>query len=212
MADNNSSKNEINYDNIDWSKFDTGDIILFSGKNSWFSLMVEYFTSSPFSHIGIVLKNPTQIDPKLKGLHLLESGFEPIKDEVDDKKKFGVQIIPLKDKIKNYDGKIVYRKLNWSKCSITRNILMWLIYQKIQNKPYDINIFDFICAGLNLDIGNKQKTNEFFCSALVAFVYTKMGLLPENTDWTLWSPKEFNDRYLKNLKDNAFLENDIWIK
>ena len=88
---------------------------------------------------------------------------------------------------------------------------MWLIYQKIQNKPYDINIFDFIC-GLNLDIGNKQKTNEFFCSALVAFVYTKMGLLPENTEWTLWSPKDFNDKYLKNLKDNAFLENDIWIK
>ena len=86
MANNDSSKNEITYDNIDWSKFDTGDIILFSGKNSWFSLMVEYFTSSPFSHIGIVLKNPTQIDPKLKGLHLLESGFEPIKDEVDDKK------------------------------------------------------------------------------------------------------------------------------
>ena len=125
-----SNLNEIAYDDIDWSKFDTGDIILFSGKDFWFSYMVEYFTGSPFSHIGIVLKNPIQIDSKLKGLHLLESGSEQVKDEVDDKKKFGVQIIPLKDKIKNYNGKVAYRKLNWNKCTITRNILIWLIYCK----------------------------------------------------------------------------------
>jgi len=208
----NQNSNESNLKDIEWDKFDTGDIILFSGKNFWFSYMVEYFTGSPFSHIGIVLKNPTQIDPKLKGLHLLESGEENVKDEVDNKKKFGVQIIPLEDKIKNYDGKVVYRKLNWSKNNMTRNILIWLIYQKIQNKPYDINIFDFICAGLKLDIGDKQKTNEFFCSALVAFIYTKMGLLKEDTNWTLWSPKDFNDKNLKNLEDFAFLESDIWIK
>ena len=39
-----------------------------------------------------------------------------------------------------------------------------------------------------------------------------MGLLKEDTNWTLWSPKDFNDKNLKNLEDFAFLESDIWIK
>ena len=33
----NQNSNESNLKDIEWDKFDTGDIILFSGKNFWFS-------------------------------------------------------------------------------------------------------------------------------------------------------------------------------
>lgn len=197
---------------IDYSKFETGDIILFSGKDFLFSYAVEYFTGSPFSHIGIVLKNPIQIDPSLKGLYLWESGLESVPDSVDHDKKFGVQIVPLEDKIKNYDGRIVYRKLKWDKTNENRNIMTWLAYQKVHNKPYDINIIDFIKAGLKYDKGNTQKTKEFFCSAFVAYIYVNYGLLPKDTPWTIYAPKDFNDKYLSKLLDNASLEKDKWIK
>ena len=38
-------------------ELETGDIILFSG-NYFLSYIVEYFTNSIYSHVGVVLKNP----------------------------------------------------------------------------------------------------------------------------------------------------------
>ena len=58
--DNISRKNLV--DNCN-----TGDILLYNSKYL-IGRAIEYFTQSKFSHISIVLKDPTYIDPQLKGL------------------------------------------------------------------------------------------------------------------------------------------------
>ena len=102
-------------DNLDQLK--TGDILLFNEKSFWFSRLVEYWTGSPWSHVAIVLRDPTYLDPKLTGLYLWESGEEDFPDAEDHQMKFGVQITDLKKVISEYDGKIVVRKLS----NITNN-------------------------------------------------------------------------------------------
>ena len=171
----------------------TGDILLYS-TSLWYSKIIEKCTGSKYSHISIILRDPVYIDPKLKGLYILESGFERTPDPTDGKIKFGVQIKSLNEVLESYEsswlGTLYYRKLE-----CTRDELFYekldKIYNIVYDKPYDINLCDWIKAAFKIDIGNEHKTNTFWCSALVAFIYCKMNLL-ENVPWTMVSPKEFS--------------------
>ena len=62
----------------------TGDILLYS-TSLWYSKIIEKCTGSKYSHISIILRDPVYIDPKLKGLYILESGFEKTPDPTDTK-------------------------------------------------------------------------------------------------------------------------------
>ena len=77
---------------------DTGDIILFNSRKYWYSRWIESVLHSKFSHIGIIIKNPSFIDEKLTdGTYLFESSYEGIPDSIDHKKIYGVQLNPLKN-------------------------------------------------------------------------------------------------------------------
>ena len=81
------------------NNLNTGDLILFQGKHSFISSLINMFTNSRWTHIGVVLKNPKCIDTQLKGLYLWESGEEEFPDSENNKYKYGVQIVDLKEKI-----------------------------------------------------------------------------------------------------------------
>ena len=73
------------------------------------------------------------------------------------------------------------------------------IHTKVHDKPYDINIIDWIKGVDNIDnqcdnkdLGNDHKTNTFWCSALTAFVYCKLGFIDKDIPWTIISPKQFS--------------------
>lgn len=74
------------------------------------------------------------------------------------------------------------------------------IHEIIHDKPYDTDPLDLIRVELRIDLGDCRKTNEFFCSALVAFIYTQLGFLPTDTQWDLVLPKDFNVGYKADLK------------
>ena len=178
------------------------DIILFHGEGFWFSSLVEFFSRSDYSHIGLVLKSPTYLDPKLTGNYLLESGAEDVVDAEDGKIKFGVQLTELEPLLENYTGRTYYRKIHLNNRRLKGMGLFKAhksqfekvlqdVHTTICNKPYDDNVWDFIKAGLGLDVGNNQRTNDFFCSALVAYVYSKLGILPSDTKWDLERPEDF---------------------
>jgi len=183
----------------------TGDIILFKGEHSIISYIVELFTSSDWSHIGIVLKDPTYIDPSLKGLFLLESGYEDISDSINHTRNYGVQLVDLHKKVNTYDGVVVWRKLEANIDNLDEK--MKLIYQTIKDRPYDFNLYDFIETSMNIQRPepsyssailnyfrpNHRKTDTFFCSALVAYIYTELELLEKDTQWTRCLPKYFSD-------------------
>ena len=93
-------------------KLETGDIILFnsesqSGFFKYFSDLIKFGTHSNYTHIGMVLKDPTFFKNKsnedLKGLYFWESSWENIPDAQDGEIKLGVQIVPLKDIKERYN-------------------------------------------------------------------------------------------------------------
>lgn len=188
-----------------FDQLDTLDIMLFRGQNYWFSYVVEYLTWSDFSHVGIVLKAPTYISPELTGVYLLESGSENFPDAEDHKKKFGVQISDLTQILDNYVGKVYYRKFKQEnsifdlldlesdfdqKQKETNNKLA-VIYKEVYNKPYDDSAFDLIRSEIQIKWGDCRSDKRFFCSALVAYVFYRLGFLPNDTEWDLIIPKHF---------------------
>lgn len=188
-------------------EYDTGDILLFSDKTFIPSLMVEYFSGSKYSHAGMVLKDPIYIGPELKGLYILEStAFSEIHDSENDKFKFGVQIRPLIDVCKDYDGAIFWRKLN-----IERNEQFYKTiedaHKTIHDKPYDYNILDWLGGLLNVHLGDIQRTTQFFCSALVTYVYYRLGCVDENTPWSIIRPKDLGTEF--SMTPTRIFPNDV---
>lgn len=216
---------------FDYNSLKTGDLILFNGKKSIISSLIEWYTNSKYSHIGIVLKNPVVYDnnyeiKRLKGLYLLESGAESVPDCVDNVLKYGVQIISLEKKIKNYSGNVYFRKLNTNIDCINSNIFK--IYNEIKNKPYDLSFNDLLRTN-NINIFNKPKLYEysllnwfafdyhkrdtFYCSSLVAYVYVRLGLLDKSIEWSICNPKFFSSENIDlTLLNESYLETERKIK
>ena len=181
---------------------ETGDLLLFnshhSGLFSFFTSLIKWGTHSNYSHIGIVLKNPKFINPSLKGLYLWESSYNGEPDPQDGKIKLGVQITPLYEIINYYKkngGSIFVRKINSTSDipinEIFNDKILIDIHNKVYDKPYDIVPTDWIGAFLKYDI-EPQKTNRFWCSALVGYIYTRVGILNKNTDWSILTPNNFS--------------------
>jgi len=168
------------------------DIVLFKGKGFLGSYIIEWFTWSRFSHIGIVLKSPTYIDPKLTGTYLFESGLEYIKDAEDGKCKFGVQITPWNKIFEQYDGEIWKRSFKPDLDREKVENLLVKIHDVVHNKPYDDELFDLIRIELQEKWGDCQRDNKFVCSALVSFILVALKCLDTNTQWDLIEPKHFD--------------------
>jgi hypothetical protein len=179
---------------------DTGDILLYNSRTI-VGRIIEYCTYSKFSHVVMILKNPIHIDPSLTGLYIIESGKENIPDVISGKKILGVQIIPLEKALEYFDNAYVfnlyYRKLNCERNTEFNNKVTNVI-KKVEGSPYDLNVIDWVKARFDIEIGDCHKTNTFWCSALVSYLYVKMGLLDPDLSWSLIPPKKFsyyeNDR------------------
>lgn len=193
---------------MNYEHLKTGDLLLFcsnfkSGFLSYFTNMIKYGTHSNYTHIAMVLKDPDFIEPSLKGLYVWESGFECTPDPQDNKIKLGVQITPLNEILESYknEGTVILRRIDCKRNTFNKDKLKE-IHKIVYDKPYDIMPMDWIRALLKID-NKPQKTDRFWCSALIGYIYTKCGILNENTDWTILSPNDFsleseNLKYLDN--------------
>ena len=189
----------------------TGDILLFSYHgDSLFSYLIKKFTHSKFTHVAMVLKDPEFIHPSLKGYYLWESGEENSPDPQDNKKKLGVQITPFEEIYQSYaktNSEIYLRKINSSKKFSIEKLKE--IHKVVYDKPYDLVPEDFYEALKHRD-KEPQKTDRFWCSALLGYIYTKCNILNENTDWSILFPCDFSSNSSK-LKFNIPLSEDIKI-
>lgn len=191
----------MNIDNLE-----TGDILLFNG-NYFLSHLIEYLTDSIYSHIGIIIINPNFENKILEGIYVLESGYESKPDIENNRIKYGVQLTKLDDIIKNYDGKLFVRKLI---CKRNREFYNKIIqiHSDVHNLPYDLNALDWIKAYFNVEIGDVKRKNEFWCSALVCYVYIKLGFLDENIPWTIIRPQDFSSKSRRFIFRKCKLEED----
>lgn len=178
----------------------TGDILLFSQRGSYLSCFIKCCTCSKYSHAAMILKDPFFKNKRHNGIYIIEStGLEKVYDCEDYEYKWGAQIRNFNEVYDNYNGRIYVRKLH---CIRDTNFYKKLedAHSIVHNRPYDANPVDWIKAWLDLEVGNIHKETTFFCSALVAFFYMKLGILPEDTPWTLISPNELGTESCKRKK------------
>jgi hypothetical protein len=198
----------------------TGDLLLCDdlAYGSWglFSWLIKFVTKSDFSHVGMIVKDPDFTETPLKGTFVWTSGISNVPDPEDKTKKFGVQFIPFDHFIQTYGGKIFLRKIEFEHAeeyySIFDTNKLKQIHQVVYDKPYDVVITDWIEALCKKD-PNPQKTSRFFCSALIGYIYTKLNLLDNNTDWSIISPSFFsseNKSFSMHHKSSLTKETQIW--
>ena len=172
----------------------TGDILLYNGR-SVISRAIEYATNSRYSHISIILRDPTYIDPKLTGLYIIESGMEDIPDSLTGKKNIGVQITPLEHAIDYYKdawvGGLYYRKLTCDRTTEFENKIKNLV-TKTEGVKYDLCLYDWIRAAFDIELGDIQITKRFWCSAFAAYIYAELGFLDKELGWSLIEPTQFS--------------------
>ena len=198
----------------------TGDLLLCDDLqyNSWglFSWVIKFMTKSDFSHVGMIVVDPEFTDVPLKGTFVWTSGISDVPDPEDRTKKFGVQFIPFDHFIQTYGGKIYSRRIEFKNDEEYRKIFnmdrLREIHGVVYDKPYDIIVADWIEAYCKKD-PNPQKTSRFFCSALIGYIYTKLGLLDHNLDWSILYPSFFStENKTFSLHHDATLtkEHQIW--
>ena len=171
----------------------TGDILLYSGK-AWYSWIVETLTDSCYSHISMVLRNPCFVGKKLEGIYIIEAKCQSEIDSIREKPIFGTQIIPFEVACRDYlagGGSLYYRKLTCERHDDFAARLEDAI-RKVYGSPYDTDPYDWLRAEFAYLHGKCQRTDSFWCSALIAYLFVKLGFLPSYIDWTLMNPSRFS--------------------
>lgn len=192
-------KNILNKMSTSLSQFQseckTGDIVLCSGTR-WLSYIIEWFFSSPISHVGIVYRDEQD------KVFILESKLDT-----------GVVLTPIDEFFKRYtlgDYSAIYtRKLNIKRNQFFNDTFKYILKQVV-NKKYDTNPNDWIKILVTNGIEEYQKTNEFFCSALVAYCFIKLGILESDLPWSIVSPNLFSSTSDK-LSFKCNLEKEILV-
>ena len=186
----------------------TGDIILCHGYNPHgldpgIDGIIEFFTHSPWEHTGIIIRDPWWTS--LKGVYIYQSGsgLNNYPDVLNGKMGKGVTLNRFSDFIENRQH-IYVRSLTGVDFS---NELTRLDFESAFNhshgKPYDSSLCNWITAGCDsffrcncCKIVDTRHTKSFWCSALVGYMYTKTGIFPGYTDWSIMTPA---DLVLKNV-------------
>ena len=172
----------------------TCDILLMRGRYDtlwgWWTYIIHVVTRTEWTHVGMVLKNPIYIDKKYNdGLYILESGSEPFSE------KFGVQVTKLDDMINaNIYSHMSYRTLTWD-TDIDIHERLKIILNVTEDKPYDINIINMLGILFKSKyMITPRKLDAFVCSTLIAFVYTELGIMAPDTNWSFFTPKNFSNK------------------
>ena len=183
----------------------TGDIILCHGYNPkgldpGIDGVIEFFTHSPWEHAGMVIKNPSSIlDVSLNdGLYILQASQGPNGyPDVINGKLGGITLNNLDDFLCNRQH-IYIRSLNNYDWSENQKLNFLDAFNESHGKPYDKGWWNWFCAGINswccygkckcCKCCVPPHDNDFWCSALVAFMYVKMGCFAEDLDWSDKTP------------------------
>ncbi len=154
----------INYANIR-ENLKTGDLVFCSG-NYTFSKLIQRFTKSVWSHVGIVYYDAT-VDRML----ILES-----------EKLYGVRLAPLSKYIKDYHGKNKPYKGVIAVARVEPEVNPEEIKKAIcfgmdeLTKPYDDAEIVKIAMRILFGIGKRVNDRKYICSELVQACYHRIGI------------------------------------
>lgn len=170
------------------AQLNTGDLVLFSG-TSLSSRVVQLFTLSRWSHIGVVVKLPEYGDKPLlweltraSKLHDVYGGAS-----LGD----GVQLVSLDDKLSTYVGDVAIRRLRAQGDEAKRLQCLRELLAAWQAKPYRNIIHKNISAWWHGEQATTIHRQGGFCSEFVAEVYKCWQLLPTDRPSRYYVPQDF---------------------
>lgn len=193
------------------NKLKTGDLILFTNEYKGVRKIFNCFNKSiEYTHVGIVLKDPTFISHNLKGLYIWHADLDENKEDIDiedQQIKFGVKINPLIEECLNKNTKIFVRKIICNNNEIFNEKKLKEINNTINNNPYDVIPPEWL--GNMFEIDNENILTHFWSSALIGYIYIKCCIIDPNTDWGSLKPSDFSleGKNLKYVNEYIKLDN-----
>ena len=168
----------------------TGDILLFSGKSGT-STGIKWMTMSNWSHAGIVVREGDQ-EPLLWESTTLDD----IRDRATGTFRQGVQLVPLAERVANYDGEVIARRLQgviFSRLDLKR---FATLRETLKGRPYEESTVEALKAAYDGPGGhNEENLSSLFCSELVAEAYQSLGLLSEERPSNEYIPTDFSVKH-----------------
>lgn len=193
------------YENL-MPSLNTGDVVLFFGYNTHMNYVASKWSfASPINHIGVIIK-------KNKSLNILEANL-----------KEGVIVKDLKTKIETYPSEII--AIRRIKDYIRTEEFFAIINRFIDDhyaKEHDLkNLhgqFEMIRSAVDLHIPftkieifkNKQeKIDRFFCSELVALLFSQLGLLNLKSEHQFITSNEFTPPDFSNFGNYTLRKKEV---
>lgn len=183
-------------------KMDTGDLILFDGKGQ-VSSVIKHLTRSRWSHVGMVYRIPSH------DLVLLweSTSLSNLKDITTGVARRGVQLVPLRERVRTYPGKVGWRKLNVPRTGPAMTALNSLRLE-VSGRNYEESMIELIKAAYDGSFGrNVEDLSSLFCSELVAEAYQRMRLLDGTLPSNEYTPKDFSTETA--MVDGALLQGTL---
>ena len=187
----------------------TGDIILChcqdpTGKKPDPGLdgIIEIATHSPWEHAALIVKDPWWGKEQLSGLYVFQSGTGPNGyPDVLNGKLCGVTLNHLNDFLANRE-EIFVRSLENVDLNTKQKKTFVKAFQEAHGKPYDSTCWYWCWEGIDSFLRCRlckccipKHTDKFWCSALVAFMYVKMGWFDPDLDWSDQTPADLAQTY-----------------
>lgn len=190
------------------SNINTGDLVLFSGKGH-FSNIIKLGTLSKWSHCGLILKVP-----EYDFIAIWESTtLSNIKDLESGKLRKGVQLVPLSDRINKYNGDIAIRHLQGADLPENSVKKLMDLRKELRGKYYEKSKVELFKAAYDGPLGkNQEDLSSIFCSELVAEAYQRLGLFSETKPSNEYTPADFADNKMRDLKNEFYLSDEILVK
>jgi hypothetical protein len=192
----------------------TGDLLLFGGR-TWFSHLVEAFSDSPWSHVGMVMRLPQYDFVCLYEATALHDLQDLDTQTVHD----GVQLVPLSQRVRSYHGDISYRKLHGFELNDTHHHQLLKLRHTFRGRPWEKNNLELIRAMWASIVGpsrhGRVDLSSFFCSELVSKCYQTLGLLdsgPQARPCDEYVPADFSSARLTQLNCGARLGPEVLLK
>lgn len=177
------------------NEFDSGDLLLFSGKKSFFSHLIRVVQSpTPWTHVAMIIR-----EPKTDQIFVLQSTFEntpanhfstdgslELLSPKEAQLKRGVKMTPIGEVFSQYDGyAIAIRKLaHENRYKKDFQILFWkwfeLFWLEHGHKSYEQNYTELLHGAYSSN--QRSNTDSFFCTELIAEFLMFIGLLDRFTN------------------------------
>jgi hypothetical protein len=167
------------------AELDSGDLVLFSGRG-FSARLVQGFTGSYWSHVGLVLRLPGHDGPLLweatRASPLADIHYGTIFD--------GVQLVSLAEKLAHYPGEVAVRRLLDAGTGRSRYRSMQPLLRQWHARPYcNFVVKKLLAWRSGRDAAHHRHGG--FCSELVAEVYKHLQLLPSGKPSIDYMPGDF---------------------